>query len=94
MNNLDFCCDRMMDSANNAEIPIVFTPKFREFGIRVLDGGTSTVQLLFCPWCAQLLPSSLRDEWFDELERLGTDGKECCGGPVSLVQGFFSPEYM
>jgi hypothetical protein len=39
----------------------------------VLDGGTSTIELLFCPWCDHKLPDSLRDKWFDELERRGID---------------------
>lgn len=42
-----------------------------EFGIQVLDGGTSSIGLTFCPWCGQKLPSSLRDAWFDEMDRLG-----------------------
>jgi hypothetical protein len=73
MTSFKFCCDRMRDAVNNPEIPIVYTPKFREFGVRVLDGGTSTIELLYCPWCGQKLPSSLRDRWFEELDRLGFD---------------------
>jgi hypothetical protein len=55
------------------EIPIVYTPKLREFGIRVLDGGTSTIELLYCPWCGRKLPESLRDRWFEELRKRGID---------------------
>jgi hypothetical protein len=73
MTSFESCCDRMMAAVDNVEIPIVFTPKFREFGVKVLDGGTSTIELLYCPWCGKELPSSLRDRWFDELDRLGID---------------------
>ncbi len=73
MTRLGLCCDRMRDAVDNLEIPVEFTPKFREFGIQVLDGGTSTVGLLYCPWCGHQLPSSLRERWFDELQRLGID---------------------
>jgi len=55
------------------EIPVAYEAKFREFGIRVLDGGTSNVELLYCPWSGHKLPASLRDRWFDELERRGID---------------------
>jgi hypothetical protein len=73
MSQMNFCCDRMRSAIEDPEIPIIYIPKFREFGVRVLDGGTSNIGLLFCPWCGQKLPESLRDFWFDELERLGID---------------------
>jgi hypothetical protein len=60
-------------AAVSPEIPIVYTPRFREFGIQVLDGGTSTILITHCPWCASVLPASLRDKWFDELARIGVD---------------------
>jgi hypothetical protein len=55
------------------DIPVLYDPKYREFGVRVLDGGTSVIQLVHCPWCGRKLPDSLRDRWFDELERRGID---------------------
>jgi hypothetical protein len=63
----------MKYAIETSEIPIVYTPKFREYGVRVLDGGTSTIELLYCPWCGQKLPVSLRSRWFEELERRGID---------------------
>lgn len=73
MNPYEFCCERMRLAVESDEIPIVYTARYREFGVRVLDGGTSTIELLYCPWCGQKLPESLRDRWFDELERRGID---------------------
>jgi hypothetical protein len=58
---------------NDPDIPLDFIPKFREFGLRVLDGGDSFIGIDFCPWCGQKLPTSLRDEWFDQLEQRGID---------------------
>jgi hypothetical protein len=52
----------------NPNIPLIYTAKFREVGIKVPDGGDSTILLLFCPWCSTKLPASLRSEWFAELE--------------------------
>ena len=73
MRELEFCCEQMRLAVTSDEIPIVYEAKFREYGIRVLDGGTSNIELLYCPWSGHKLPASLRDRWFDELERMGID---------------------
>ena len=66
-----FCCDEMKCAVEADDEPIVHVSKFREIGVRVLDGGSSYVEFRHCPWCGRALPESLRDRWFDELERLG-----------------------
>jgi hypothetical protein len=43
---------------------------YREYGIKVLDGGTAFVEIRFCPWCGKKLPGSLRDQWFERLRAL------------------------
>ena len=63
----------MRSALEDSDVPITYTPKFREVGIRVLDGGDSTILLNFCPWSGNKLPESLRSEWFAELERRGID---------------------
>ncbi|THD03159.1 hypothetical protein B1810_11315 [Panacagrimonas perspica] len=67
------CCAAMSDAIADPQNPVVYIPKFREFGLRILDGGTSTSEIAYCPWCGARLPTSLRDAWFDELEKLGID---------------------
>ena len=52
---------------------ISHTPKFREYGIIIHNGGTSTMSIQFCPWCGTALPKSERDRWFSELEARGID---------------------
>jgi hypothetical protein len=52
---------------------LAYSPKFDEYGMIIHDGGSSTVQILFCPWCGTKLPDSKRDRWFDELEAQGID---------------------
>ena len=52
---------------------VIFVAKFREYGVRVLDGGTSYLVMKYCPWCGAKLPESKRAEWFDAIERLGLD---------------------
>ena len=66
----EHCCDTMTWHLQNAEVAVVYYSKFREYGVRMLDGGSSYIVIAFCPWCGTRLPSSMRDAWFDELETL------------------------
>ncbi len=68
-----YCCNEMKQHINAKEIPIIFTNHLREYGIKVLDGGTSIQIINYCPWCGKELPSSLRDKWFNEMEKLSID---------------------
>nr|CAS02732.1 putative integron gene cassette protein [uncultured bacterium] len=52
---------------------VSFDDVFNEYGLVVHDGGTSSVEILFCPWCGSQLPLSQRNEWFEQLELLGFD---------------------
>lgn len=56
-----------------AEYPFTFNKKFREYGIKVIDGGNSIIKINYCPFTGKKLPSSLRDEWFNKLEVMGYD---------------------
>lgn len=55
------------------DTPLTYVPKFREYGLEVSDGGSSFIEIGYCPWCGKKLPGSLREEWFDTLENLGID---------------------
>jgi hypothetical protein len=50
-----------------------YFPVFREYGITILDGANSFLQLAFCPFCGRKLPLSVRSSWFSELEQIGFD---------------------
>jgi hypothetical protein len=56
-----------------SDVLVAYIPKFDEYGIPVHDGGTSMVEIAFCPWCGTRLPGSKRDRWFDELQQRGID---------------------
>jgi len=73
MKNNRHCCERMALAVESEEIPVSYSAKFREYGIDILDGGTSTLSIGYCPWCGTKLPDSLRDTWFDRLAELGVD---------------------
>ena len=64
------CCDSMRRALTQESLSIIYLPKFREYGVPILDGGSSFQEIQFCPWCGEKLPESLRDKWFDELEQL------------------------
>ncbi len=68
-----FYCKDMQNSVFDEDIPIIYIPKFREYGIKILDGGTSFKQIKYCPWCGKKLPISLRDKWFDEIYKLNLE---------------------
>jgi hypothetical protein len=69
-------CDTMRIVLSGDEYPIAFSPKFREYGLEIMDGGSSYLVLNYCPWCGAKLPDTLRNRWFDELEALGIDPNE------------------
>jgi hypothetical protein len=73
MTDRTFCCEQMRRAVEDPDVPLIYTAKFDEFGVRVLDGGSSTIALEHCPWSGDKLPPSLRDAWFKELDRLGLD---------------------
>lgn len=50
-----------------------YNKRFDEYGILIHDGGTSSLQIQYCPWCGAKLPESKRDLWFETLFRLGFD---------------------
>jgi hypothetical protein len=67
-------------------------PKFREIGMRILDGGDSTISFAFCPWCGCALPTSLRDKWFEELERRNIDPDGTDVPPEFLSADWYNPD--
>ena len=61
----------MSSNLAGGETAIVYVPKFREYGISVLDGGSGFIVISHCPWCGTTLPRTLRDRWFEEIEARG-----------------------
>jgi hypothetical protein len=66
-------CAEMAAALNDPDLPVVYSAKFREYGVRILDGGSAVQMIRYCPWCGTRLPISLRDQWFDRLEEMGVD---------------------
>lgn len=70
---INFCCEEMAFFVAENEIGIVYSEKFREYGLMYRDGGSSKQLIKFCPWCGSKLPEPLGNEWFNRLEAAGID---------------------
>jgi len=72
-----FCCDEIRNHLAENEVAISYEPRFRNYGIKILDGGSAVQEISFCPWCGSKLPKDLTDELseivFDELNLDGFD---------------------
>jgi hypothetical protein len=68
---VDWHCDTYAGRYDCADALISYAAKFREYGLIIHDGGTSSIIISYCPWCGARLPESQRDRWFSELERRG-----------------------
>lgn len=60
----------------HAEGSVCYVPHIREFGVTVLDGGSSKIRIFYCPVTGKKLPESLADQWFDRLEELGLEPED------------------
>ena len=49
------CCESMRNASEDQDTAIVYTKEFKEYGIRILDGGTSHLRIYYCPWCGKKL---------------------------------------
>jgi hypothetical protein len=70
---LPHACEQMLDALNDPRIPVVYDEIFREYGITDCEESSIMQVISYCPWCGTPLPSSLRDAWFDRLDKLGLD---------------------
>lgn len=70
---IEFTCSDHPDLDSCPDSLIRYSDKFREYGLRVHDGSSSSVSIAHCPWCGSKLPASLRTRWFDELAVLGIE---------------------
>lgn len=71
-NDLPHGCDDLVRALHDDEMPLEYVAKFREYLIR-RGGGPSYQRISHCPFCGAAFPGSLRDEYFDELDKLGLE---------------------
>jgi hypothetical protein len=70
---VNFVCEQHPDPDLCPDKLVRYTPRFREYGLLIHDGGSSSRVISFCPWCGTRLPESLRDTWFERMDALGVD---------------------
>lgn len=68
----DCCCEDMQEALSDHEHPLYYSGAYQEFGIQLSSKFEYSV-LAHCMWCGNKLPDSRRDQWFDELEKIGVD---------------------
>ncbi|MGQ0779180.1 MAG: DUF6980 family protein, partial [Pseudonocardiales bacterium] len=81
MNETDKCsqdgdhhCPRMADALSDVRLPVIYSAKYREYGIVYIDG--SVQMIYFCPWCAAKLPKPLGHEWFERIWAMGLEPED------------------
>jgi predicted nucleotidyltransferase len=58
------------------DVPITYSARFGEYALKISDGGSAKQLIEFCPWCGRRLPESMRNAWFEQLERLGLNPED------------------
>ncbi len=71
--NLTLNCGDHKDEYSCPDVLIDYSEKFDEYGLIIHDGGTSSVEISYCPFCGAKLPESKRELWFDTLFDMGFD---------------------
>lgn len=76
---MNFCCPDIENYLLEGEVAIYYSPKFRRYGIKILDGGNSTQLIRYCPWCGTKLPEELSDKFFEAIAEVLKIEKEDVG---------------
>jgi hypothetical protein len=54
-------CDQHDDPFDCPDALVGFSARFQEYGLILHDGGTSSIGIVFCPWCGRRLPAGSRN---------------------------------
>jgi hypothetical protein len=57
---VEFTCPDHPEQDDCPDALISYFAKRREYGLRIHDGGSSSIAINFCPWCGAKLSDSLR----------------------------------
>ena len=68
MNENIFCCKDMKIFLDDPRNTIEYKEVFREYFISFVDRPWIII-FIYCPWCGKKLPNSLREEFFNTLEK-------------------------
>lgn len=62
-----YCCQLMKKFVEDPRVEIGYSSKFRDYFLGTTSGAIQIIP--HCPFCGYKLPKSLREEWFEILER-------------------------
>jgi hypothetical protein len=87
--NEQHCCELMDMFLADPRISLLYSSMYREYYIplRYKKDIASLQMIFYCSWCAKKLPRSVRDEWFELLEK-----EHGLDDPWSLEQEKLVPE--
>jgi hypothetical protein len=63
-----YCCFAIEQEINDPRVFINYSPKYREYSISTISKHVMRL-ISNCPWCGIKLLRSVRNEWFDILEK-------------------------
>lgn len=69
-----------------------YSPKYREYGVKI-PKTTGYVLMDYCMFCGKKLPLSLRDEWFDILEKEYGLERPASGDKKKVPEEFWTEEW-
>ncbi len=64
-----FCCNMIKTYIEGEDHLVNYSEILREYSVKIVNNDNLT--LIYCPWCGQKFPKSLRNEWFDTLMDMG-----------------------
>jgi len=67
-NNNQYCCQSMLNSANDPRIGISYDKTFRYYSINLM-GKHAEQKASYCPFCGNKLPKDLWDKYCEVLEK-------------------------
>jgi hypothetical protein len=62
------CCELMQQFLEDENIPLKYYPIMREYSMDLYH-SFAVQGIDYCPWCGTKLPMSVRDKYFDILEK-------------------------
>ncbi len=68
MNKTEFCCKLMNQFLDDPKVPLQYYPIAREYGM-ILNQSPAVQLIFYCPWCGCKLPESVREFFFEILEK-------------------------
>jgi len=66
-----FISNPVEDESQGANPVLLWIKCWNEYRINIPRGGNSSTLIRFCPWCGTKCPRSRREEWYQQLHRLG-----------------------